>query len=274
MTAGGDFIPGDNLDARPNYPTVFGLRLTPTTNGWLIAIALLALAGYLGYTFVKPLWDTSQQLSASIAEKESQLINREETQRQIQEARVRLQEAQQLRADVLTLFASNENMDTLLLDLNERVQSANAGITDPDRRATLSKFTLNNEQTGIITDGTYGAAVNNKLRRQVFDVQMQGSFAQTQSIIRSIERLQPLLVVRDFNSELDTDTRAIVLDPQGRLLSGAQPTPRLTTGFRLIALIPAETPAPVPAAGATPGAPTAAPAPGTTPAAPAASPSP
>lgn len=265
MTAGGDFIPGDNLDTAPNYPTIFGLRLTPTTNGWLIAIALLALAGYLGYTFVKPLWDTSQQLSADIQAKQSQLVNREETQRQIQEARGRLQEAQQLKADVLTLFASNENMDTLLLDLNERVQSANAGITDPNRRATLSKFTLNSEKSGVVADSSYGAAVNNKLRREVFDVEMQGTFAQTQSIIRSIERLQPLLVVQDFNSDLDDDTRAIVLDPQGRLLSGSQPIPRLTTGFRLIALIPVETAATAP--------PAAAPA-GTAPAAPAASPSP
>ncbi|HEY9623388.1 MAG TPA: hypothetical protein V6C78_23730 [Crinalium sp.] len=269
MTAGGDFIPGDNLETAPNYPTLFGLRLTPTTNGWLIAIALLALAGYLGYTFVKPLWDTSQQLSADIAAKESQLVNREETQRQIQEARVKLQQAEQLRADVLTLFATNENMDTLLLDLNERVQSANAGITDPDRRATLSKFTLNDQQSGVVADGAYGAAVNSKLRREVYDVQMQGSFAQTQSIIRSIERLQPLLVVRDFKSELDNTTRAIVLDPQGRLVPGSQPTPRLTTGFRLIALIPVETPAPAPAA-----APGTSPAPGAAPASPAASPSP
>lgn len=261
MTAGGDFIPGDNLDTTPNYPTIFGLRLTPATNGLLIAIALLAVAGYLGYTFVKPLWDTSQQLSADIAAKQSQLVNREETQRQIQEARGRLQEAQQLKADVLTLFASNENMDTLLLDLNERVQSANAGVTDPDRRATLSKFTLNAEQTGAVVDGSYGAAVNNKLRREVFDVEMQGTFAQTQSIIRSIERLQPLLVVRDFKSELNTDTRAIVLDPQGRLLSGVQPIPRITTGFRLIALLPVETPAAAPAPAPAAGAPAASPSP-------------
>jgi type IV pilus assembly protein PilO len=264
MTAG-DYIPGDGRDyeVEPSYPTVFGLRLTPSTNGVLLAIFGLLAAGYVAYSFVKPVFDTSQQLSADIAAKEQQLLQTEETQQQIQEARNELQEAKQLQADVLTLFASEKSMDTLLLDLNERVQSANAGIGDPDRRATLSKFARNDTLSGVITDGTYGAAVNGKLERQVYDVQMQGSFAQTQSIIRSIERLQPLLVVRGFKSELDTSTQAIVLDPQGRLAPAGQPVTRITTSYQLGALLPAQTPvapvtidpatgAPVPASPAAP----------------------
>lgn len=277
MTAG-DYIPGDGRDfeAEPNYPTVFGLKLTPTTNGVLLAIFGLLAAGYVAYTFVKPVFDESQQLSADIAAKEQQLLATEETQQQIQTARTELQEAKQLQADVLTLFATQESMDTLLLDLNERVQSANAGIGDPDRRATLARFARNDTASGVVNDGSFGAAVNGKLQRQVYDVQMEGSFAQTQSIIRSIERLQPLLVVRNFKSELDSSTQAIVLDEQGRLAPAGQPVTRITTSYQLGALLPVNTPGAAPAAGAAPGA---APAPaGTAPAggapSPAASPAP
>jgi type IV pilus assembly protein PilO len=258
MTVGGDYISDRDYDVAPNYPVVFGVRLTPIVNGWLIAGAGLFAAAYILLNFVKPVWDTSQQLSADIAAKQSQLLNREETQRQIQQARANLQAAKKLKADVLSLFANDPSMDTLLLDLNERVQSANAGIADPDRRATLSKFTLNDALSGVVNDSSLGPTVNGKLERRVFDVQMQGSFPQTQSIIRSIERLQPLLVVRNFKSELNQDTRAIVLDDQGRLAAGSQPIPTLTTSFRLIALIPAaaEQPAtasPTPGATTTPG---------------------
>ncbi|MBD2462744.1 pilus assembly protein PilO [Oscillatoria sp. FACHB-1407] len=242
MTAG-DYIPDGSYDAEPNYPTVFGLKLTPATNGVLLAIFGLLAAGYVAYTFVKPVFDTSQQLSADIAAKEQQLLATEETQQRIQEARNQLQEAKQLQADVLTLFANQESMDTLLLDLNERVQSANAGIGDPDRRATLSRFARNDTASGVVSDGSFGAAVNGRLERQVYDVQMQGSFAQTQSIIRSIERLQPLLVVRNFKSELDTSTQAIVLDNQGRLTPAGQPVTRITTSYQLGALLPVSTPA-------------------------------
>lgn len=240
MTIGGDFIPGDdNLNEAPSYPTLFGIQLTPTVSGVLIALLGLAGAGWLLLNVVQPTWQRTMELNQAVAQKKSQLINQEETQRQIEAERQKLDEAQKLQADVLTLFADEQNLDTLLLDINQRVQSGNA---------ELVKFEATTVDPEVITDSSLGPDVNNVLQRQVYDISMKGTFAQTQSIMRGIERLKPLLVVQDLRSELDPETRAIQLDGQGRLLA-TQPTPELVTSFKLLALLPApDQPAAPPAA--------------------------
>ncbi|NJO77688.1 MAG: pilus assembly protein PilO [Cyanobacteria bacterium RM1_2_2] len=242
MTVGGDFIPVDGREAEaPAYPKVFGLTITPTVGAILLTL-LGALGAYLLWAnIVQNTVERNRELKADIASKEQQLINQDEAQRQIADAKTELQQAQQLQADVRSLFATEDSLNTLLLDINERVQSVNAGITDPAKRATLSKFDLNAEESGPITDSSLGSEVNSKLERRVYDVEIKGSFPQTQSIIRNIERLQPLLVVTDFQSNLDQSTQKIVLDNRGRLAPAGQPDTQITTGFKLSALVPVET---------------------------------
>jgi type IV pilus assembly protein PilO len=258
MTASGDFIPSGNGD-NPNVPTVFGVRMTPTVVAVLLALAGLGVAVYLLMYLVQPSWQRNQELRQEVATKEAQLVDQTEIQRRIAEARADLAEAEQLQADVLALFASQESLDTLLLDINERVQAVNAGIQDEDRRATLSKFELDPQASGLVVDSSLGSEVNNRLERRVYNVEMRGNFAQTESIIRNIERLQPLLIVRDLRSELDSTTQAIVLNNQGRLTPTGQPETRITTAFKLIALVPADETSPAPAAGAPVTSPTTAP---------------
>lgn len=240
MTVGGDFIPtGDGRETEgPNYPKLFGVSLTPTVGGVLIALAGLAGAVFLYLNFVQPVLQQNQELSQDINSKEQQLLSQADAQKQIAAAQKKLQDAKQLQADVLSLFATKQSLDTLLLDVNARVQAVNAGIQDPAKRATLSKFDLNDKASGPVTDGSLGAAVNNRLERRVYDVEIKGTFPQTQSIIRNIERLQPLLVVSELKSELDTSTQKIVLDNRGKLIPAEQPETRITTSFQLAALIP------------------------------------
>lgn len=263
MTAGGDFIPTNdpNEVEDPSYPKLFGLSLTPVVIGTILALLGLGAAIWLWLNVVQPAMQRNQELKQDIATKEQEIANQEETQQQIEQARVRLVEAQQLQSEVLSLFATDRSVDTLLLDVNERVQSANAGIQSADRRAVLARFDLNAGESGLVTDGSYGDAVNNKLERRVYDVSIEGSFPQVVSIIRSIERLQPLLVVSNLNSRLDPATQRLVLDNQGRVTN--QPETRITTTFQLEALVPTDE-ATAPAAEATtpdPAAPEASPAP-------------
>lgn len=240
MTASGDFIPTNdpNEVEEPAYPKLFGLSLTPVVIGTIAALAGLGVAIWLWLNVVQPAAQRNQELRQDIAAKEQEIANQEETQRQIEQARARLTEAQQLQSEVLSLFATDRSVDTLLLDVNERVQSANAGIRDANRRAVLAKFDLNAGASGVVTDGSYGDAVNNRLERRVYDVSIEGTFPQVVSIIRSIERLQPLLVVSNLTSQLDPTTQKLVLDNQGRI--AAQPETRITTNFQLSALVPTE----------------------------------
>ncbi|WP_088890136.1 pilus assembly protein PilO [Leptolyngbya ohadii] len=250
MTVGGDFIPtGERELEGPSYPKVFGVSLTPTVGGIALAVAGAVGAFLLWSNLVQPTLDRNQQLQSEIAAKEQELAGLGDAQQQITQARERLRSAQQLQADVLGLFATEESLDTLLLDVNERVQSVNAGIQDPERRARLSRFDFVPAASGPVTDGSLGSAVNNQLERRVYDVEIQGSFPQTQSIVRNIERLQPLLVVNNLKSTLDQSTQRIVLTPQGQVVPAGQPETRVTTTFRLEALKPVDSPG---AAAATP----------------------
>lgn len=247
MSYGGDFIPSGETEDTPEFPKLFGLSLTPTVLGFLVALVGLVGAYFLFANLVQPALQRNQELSLDIATKESQRQNLEQFKKQIADARVRLKDAEQLRADVLSLFASEKSVDTLLLDVNERVQSVNAGITDPAKRATLSKFDLDAEASGTVTDGSLGAEVDNLLERRVYAVEIKGSYPQTQSIIRNIERLQPLLVISNFKTDLDSSTQEVLFDDQGRLVTG-QPETRITTGFQLAALVPIGQESVVPAA--------------------------
>ena len=253
MTASGDFIPTDGNSGEPAYPKVLGLTITPVVGGILIALVGAVGAYLIWSNLLQPELTKNQQLKADIADKQQQLLAQQETQKRIAEAKVKLQTAKQLQADVLGLFATEQSVDTLLLDVNERVNSVNAGVQDPDKRATLSKFALNSEQSGIIADGSLGSAVNNRLQRYVYNVELKGTFPQTASVIRNIERLQPLLIISNLKSGLD-GAQTIVLDNQGRLIPANQPDTRITTSFRMDALVPvkdqpgaAPTPSPSPA---------------------------
>jgi type IV pilus assembly protein PilO len=239
MTASGEFSPLDDhqdYQEKPSYPTAFGIPLSPTVLGVVLGAALIGAAIYLFFLLVSPALQTRQQLALEIEQKQAQLDDEAEQQRLIQEAQERKANAEQLQQDVLALFATPESLDTLLLDLNERIQSVNAGIEDEERRAVLSRFDVG--QPTIVTDGSLGEAVNNRLERRVYNVEMRGNFAQTQSILRNIERLQPLLIVRDFQSDLDTSNRSVRVDLQGNLIQAEQPINRLITSFELDALIP------------------------------------
>lgn len=240
MTASGDFIPGDaqDFEGAPTYPTVFGVQLTPVISGLLLFVLGVAGAMWLYFNLVQGEAQSNQQLKTDIASKEALLVDQDAIEQQIAEAETRKAEADQMRSDVLALFATDDSISTLLLDVNARVQSVNAGIQDEDDRANLSRFELDPELSGVITDGSFGAEVNNRLQRNVFNVAIEGNFPQTEAIIRSIERLQPLIVLRDYQSSLEFSDQSILINPQGQVTANNTAT-GIVTEFQLNVLSPA-----------------------------------
>ncbi|MGB8700108.1 MAG: pilus assembly protein PilO, partial [Thermosynechococcaceae cyanobacterium] len=110
-------------------------------------------------------------------------------------------------------------LDTLLLDLNRIIISSNA---------QLQKFTPDYGLSGTVTDSSVGAELNNKIKRQVTDVAFQGTFTQTLEIMRAIDRLQTVLVLRNFKMELQGDN-----SPQS-----TAPKNIVTCSFKLYAYVP------------------------------------
>jgi type IV pilus assembly protein PilO len=122
-------------------------------------------------------------------------------------------------AEVRGLFSTQKALDTLLLDLNRIIVSSNA---------QLQKFTPDYGMSGTLTDSSLGPELNNQLKRQVTDVAFEGNFNQTLEIMRTIDRLQTVLVLRDFKMELKPATTG----------PGAGPTNIVTCSFKLYAYVP------------------------------------
>lgn len=222
-----EFMPVEGQEENPNYPKAFGITFTPRVGGIIFGLVGLLGATYLLVNSVQPAWQRYQELKASVESKEQQVQQKQKIQQEIREATARLEEAKQENQQVLSLFANDKTLDTLLLDLNSFVK---------DRRGSLTNFQPAPESEEVITDGSYGAALNGKLKHSVIDVQLQGSFDQVQSIIRSFERLQALLILKDFQAEV-SEPQPLLLN-RGKVVPGAKPTIEAT--FQLEVLSPAD----------------------------------
>ncbi|NJP08293.1 MAG: hypothetical protein HC866_01490 [Leptolyngbyaceae cyanobacterium RU_5_1] len=271
MTVGGDFIPNDPAYSEPDYPVVFGIRLTPTVSGVLLALLGLAGAGAIFAYLLSPEWETYQQLKAKVEQTEAELQQKAAIAQQIEAAKRDLENARRQRGEVLTLFATESAMDTLPLDLNRQINARNADLARrreqqlancpavvrqnlrefEDRfgevaaKAELKKFerpksgATGAPTEGIITDGAYGPLVDNKLKRQVFTVELAGNYEQTAAILENIERLQPMLVLRGFDSGLtDKIKNTVFYSLTGDRLSPCQIDTKINTKFYLEALLP------------------------------------
>ncbi|MGB3533581.1 MAG: pilus assembly protein PilO [Microcoleaceae cyanobacterium] len=225
-------------------PSLFGIQFTPKVIGMAIAIAgvLLAAAGI--YKAVIPAVQQGNTLSAEIETTQNEIEEQEERLRKKDEAELELATALARRASVTGLFADESTLETLLFDLNEQLNQINASVTEDDEKARITQFEPVENQDGstteIINDGSFGSLVNGKLRRRVYEVELEGSFSQTQQFLTTLERLQPLLLVKELNTELNEKNPVLEGKYEnGKFVPAAQqPQRRLTTAFELHALLP------------------------------------
>jgi type IV pilus assembly protein PilO len=207
----------------PNYPVFFGISLSPIVIGGVVATIGLIAAGYLGYTNVMPKVQENQELQAKLDNIQQQIQDRKNNAAKIAEAEERLKVVTTQKETVLSLFANDKKLDTLLLDLNKLVS---------ERQGELQKFTPDIAGTGTINDGFFGSALNGKLRRKSIDVEMNGTFEQIQSILITVERMDRFLILKDFKA----DSRTSGLNTGAGNIAGV--TPKLKAGFKLQAIIP------------------------------------
>jgi len=247
MTVGEDFIPAEEdqeLD-EPAYPTAFGITMTPTVGGIIFAIVGLGAAVFLGIQFVSPGFQQSQQLALELVGLKNQVTQKEAQLKDIAKLKANLTKAKQQQKDLLALFATETTLDTLLLDLNKVIEARNQGVPEGKLTAKLLKFEPNEKESGVIVDGSLGANLNDKLKRQVVEVEVEGSFSHIRLIVLDIERLAPFLLVRDFNAQVEF--QEIGLDNQVQITP--EDDPKIKASFALHALIPvplSEQPAPDP----------------------------
>ena len=220
-------------------PSLFGIQFTPKVIGIVIGIAgaLLAVAGI--YKVVLPSMQQGNDLNQEIETTQQEIENQNERLKNRGEAEAELIIALQRRASVTGLFADESTLQTLLFDLNEQIDQINANVTTDAEKARITQF----EPVGeieIVNDSSLGTGVNGQLRRREYQVEFEGSFVQTRQFLTSLERMQPLLVVRNLTSKLVEQNPVVQGEyKDGKFVPSAdQPQRRLEIAFDLEALLP------------------------------------
>lgn len=264
MTYGGDFAPGDQaFDDAPAGPVIFGLQLTPTILGAMLAVVGLVGAAALVFYLVLPEWETYQKVNAEVDQLRQDLDQQQQVKGQIEKATAAQAEAKQRRTEVMKLFANESALDTLVLDLDKQMKARNADLIQRrDRKlaqcppivkqnpleferkigplateARFKDFKPVPDKSTVVLDGSYGSAVDGKLQRRTATIEFVGNYDQTVAILQSIERLQPLLVVRGLTSTVPPKR---VVEFAG--FPGCIPDTEITTKFSLEALLQPPTP--------------------------------
>jgi len=232
-----EFIPAEGQEETANYPRAFGITFTPRILGVIIALAGLGLATYLLFNLVLPQWERYQKLQADIDTAKGQIKGKEQIKKDIETARAKLEQAKQQNQQVLNLFANEEALDTLLLDLNNSVEA---------RKGTLISFKPVGDSKGKENESSLNPQVKDKLTVNRTALEFEGSFDEVQSILRSFERLQSLLIVKDFRADISApqalkvigngNVVPLIIDKNKREFIGAKPT--IKTTFTLEALSP------------------------------------
>ncbi|MBL1178958.1 hypothetical protein [Pantanalinema sp. GBBB05] len=269
MSATGDFIPGDQPgDSIPDAPVVFGIRLTPMILGVLFGVVGLVGALAILLNLVQPEWDRYQQLSSQVAEKEAQVTSKQNLNKQIEDAKKELEATKKKQEDVYALFANEATLNTLLLDINRQIEARNSGLPAARTallascpawvrsniaaleskenggvpfvvKSELREFTPEPKVTGVIQDSSYGSTINNKLRRETVNVELEANYDQMMAILRNMERLQPFLVFRNVDANVPKQLRLYeVRGGNVQFLAKCQPETRINMKFQLDALMP------------------------------------
>lgn len=237
MTLSEDFDFAENgefEEAGSAYPVIFGITFTPKVSGILVGLLGLGGAIYMAMNMVMPTWETFTQQQAKQTDLQTQIQQKKASIADIPKVKEELAKTKVQQAQVLGLFANEKTLDTLLIDLNRLVESGNDLLPGNAVKAKLKKFAPDALKNEVINDGSFGALVNGKLKRTKISIEITGTYEQTQAILRNIERLQPLLLVKEYQSTLLVEEAT---DALGKKIRRSGPVP-ITTSFQLQALMP------------------------------------
>ncbi|TAE58943.1 MAG: pilus assembly protein PilO [Nostocales cyanobacterium] len=223
-------------DLSPSYPVLFGITFTPKIIGIVVGSLGVLGAVYMIMNLGMPAWEKLQGLQAEATKLQGTVDEKTIQANQGSKAKAELESSKKLQTQVLNLFANEKSLNTLLLDTSTLINKSNSVNKSGSLiRAQLKRFAPAGDKPEIVNDSSLGAKVDNKLKRQIIKVQIESRFDQMQYIMSEIERLQPLLLVENYDAKLiepeidntDRDRPPVRSEP-GKIL----------TSFDLVALMP------------------------------------
>lgn len=222
----GTEMEGD-FDEGSQHPSAFGITFTPQVTGIAIGVGSFLIAAYLFWSQVLPvlselstLKDTKKQNEDKVAQLEGLKVES-----QLQNKKSEFKRVEQVKQEVLNLFANPNTLDTLLISVNTFVNTTNV---------QLNKFVPGENK--VIEDESFGELAIGKIQSQNYDLDFEGTFAQIQLFLQDIERLQPLLVVSNFNSQLKEEQKFRLENKQ--IVADNQPILQATVTLKAISVAP------------------------------------
>ncbi|OIP78602.1 MAG: hypothetical protein AUK48_01340 [Oscillatoriales cyanobacterium CG2_30_44_21] len=170
--------------------TLFGVTLTSKILGILIGVGGIGLAGYAAATYVLPILEQVQTGQANIETKRSGvsgLRGQIESKGNVLE---KIEAAKQKNNFVLTLLPSVDNVDTLIRDIQEQIPKTIVIALPPDFSYELAGTLRNFQPLPPVKGDQYDT--------YTFNVGFDGKFEDVLGTIQKIERLKPLLIVKDL----------------------------------------------------------------------------
>jgi hypothetical protein len=230
MTFADDFAL-DEKELEGDYPSAFGITFTPMVSGIAIAVAGITLAIY-GFTrYVQPAKEEYQQKLTQKQELQQQLnsIKTGDADLKLAQLQADLEESELLKLRVLSMFTSEEDLETMLIDLNSFVASNQAELIQyqPD------------SNTSVVSDASLGEAVQGRLKRKGISLTIEGTFNETKQILQDLERLQPLMMVQSISSTVMEEPTGVLTTTTGnQTLIVPETLAELKTQLKLDVILP------------------------------------
>jgi type IV pilus assembly protein PilO len=220
--------------------SLFGITMTSRVLGVLIGVAGVGLAGFGYISVVDPLKTQVDGTEISITQKKSTVDQLRADVAKGATVDTVLKEAQEKNAFVLTLLPSVDNVDTLLKDITDQLpKSIEVSLPPFSYRVpnSLQSFTLAPAPTVV--------PVGQQFRTISVNVAMDAPFPDILASLQKIERLQPLLAIKNLKLAKKTLPPEAFQLPEGFGLEEAQKAalleslpPLLTATFVVEAYVP------------------------------------
>ncbi|MBR8831496.1 MAG: hypothetical protein N5P05_003137 [Chroococcopsis gigantea SAG 12.99] len=194
MSFSDEYLPANKADEDiEEYPTAFGVTFNPRNSGIAAAIVGLLASLYLAMNWVLPAYNEYQQLKTDEATKQQQLDQQKGLTKptRFEKLKSDLAQKQAVKSQILSMFADQNDLNTILIDVDKVFKA---------RNVELNSFQPVGD-AAIVSDSSLGAAVNNKLKRQSYSVKMKANYENTQNVLRDLERLQPLILIKNINTQ-------------------------------------------------------------------------
>lgn len=226
MTFADDFASDELLEK--DYPSAFGITFTPTIMGVAIAVAGISLAVYGFMKYVKPAQSEYQQAVTQKQELQAQLnsIKSGDLQLKLAQLQADLAEKKVLKSRVLSMYTSQDDLETLLIDLNSFIATNEGELTQYQPDSNIS----------VVSDASLGAEVQGKLKLKGISLTFEGTFNETKQILQDLERLQPLLMVQSIGSTVTEKPTALLTGNRTEIVPKQQA--ELKTQIKLNAILP------------------------------------